>query len=68
MVFYAVTNNYLDKVPLDKIKAWEEAFIRYVDASHPNLGRAIAAAKKLDEATTDGLKLAIEDFNQMFLN
>ena len=68
MVFYAVTNNYLDKVPLDKIKAWEEAFIRYVDASHPNLGRAIAAAKKLDEATTDGLKLAIEDFNQMFLS
>jgi F-type H+-transporting ATPase subunit alpha len=68
MVFYAVTNNYLDKVPLDKIKAWEEAFIRYVDASHPNLGRAIAAAKKLDDTTTDGLKLAIQDFNQMFLS
>ncbi len=67
MVFYAVTNNYLDKVPLDKIKAWEEAFIRYVDASHPNLGRAIASAKKLDDTTTDGLKLAIQDFNQMFL-
>jgi len=67
MVFYAVTNNYLDKVPLEKIKAWEEAFIRYVDASHPNLGRAIAAAKKLDDTTTDGLKLAIQDFNQMFL-
>ncbi len=67
MVFYAVTNNYLDKVPLDKIKDWEEAFIRYADANHPNLGRAIAAAKKLDDTTTDGLKLAIQDFNQMFL-
>jgi F-type H+-transporting ATPase subunit alpha len=68
MVFYAVTNNYLDKIPLDKIKAWEEAFIRYMDASHPNIGRAIAAAKKLDDTTTDGLKLAIQDFNQMFLS
>jgi len=67
MVFYAVTNNYLDKVPLDRIKAWEEEFIRYMDASHPNIGRAIAAAKKLDDTTTDGLKLAIQDFNQMFL-
>jgi F-type H+-transporting ATPase subunit alpha len=67
MVFYAVTNNYLDKVPLDRIKAWEAEFIRYMDASHPNLGRAIAAAKKLDDTTTDGLKLAIQDFNQMFL-
>jgi F-type H+-transporting ATPase subunit alpha len=68
MVFYAVTNNYLDKVPLDRIKAWEEEFIRYMDASHPNIGRAIAAAKRLDDTTTDGLKLAIQDFNQMFLS
>ena len=67
MVFYAVTNNYMDKVPLDRIKTWEEEFIRYMDASHPNIGRAIAAAKKLDDTTTDGLKLAIQDFNQMFL-
>jgi F-type H+-transporting ATPase subunit alpha len=67
MVFYAVTNNYLDKVPLDKIKAWEEAFVRYMDATHPNIGRAIASARKLDDSTTDGLKLAIQDFNQMFL-
>jgi F-type H+-transporting ATPase subunit alpha len=67
MVFYAVTNNYLDKVPLDKIKTWEADFIRYMDASHPNIGRAIAAAKKIDDTTADGLKLAIQDFNQMFL-
>ena len=67
MVFYAVTNNYLDKVPLDKIKAWEEAFVRSMDATHPNIGRAIASAKKLDDTTTEGLKLAIQDFNQMFL-
>ena len=66
MVFYAVTNNYLDKVPQDKVKAWEEAFVRYMDASHPNIGRAIAAAKKLDDTTTEGLKLAIQDFNATF--
>ena len=46
MVFYAVTNNYLDKVPLDRIKAWEEEFMRYMDASHPNIGRAIAASEE----------------------
>ena len=67
MVFYAVTNNYMDKVPLDRIKTWEEEFIRYMDASHPNIGRTIAAAKKIDDTTADGLKLAIQDFNQMFL-
>jgi F-type H+-transporting ATPase subunit alpha len=66
MVFYAVTNNYLDKVPLAKIRAWEDGFLRYMDASHPNIGRALAAAKKLDDTTTEGLKLAIQDFNVTF--
>ncbi len=67
MVFYAVTNNYLDKVPLDKIKAWEEGFLRFMDTTHPNIGRAVASAKKIDDATAEGLKLAIQDFNTTFL-
>src|SRR5512136_2145665 len=38
LVFYAVTNNYLDKVPLDKVRVWEDGFLRYMDAAHPNIG------------------------------
>jgi F-type H+/Na+-transporting ATPase subunit alpha len=68
MVFYAVTNNYLDKVPIDRIAEWQDQFVRYMSSSHPNLGRAIASNKKLDDTTTDGLKLAIQDFNTMFLS
>jgi F-type H+/Na+-transporting ATPase subunit alpha len=67
MVFYAVTNNYLDKVPLDQISEWQDNFRRYMASSHPNIGRSIAAQKKLDDQLTEGLKLAITDFNQMFL-
>ena len=67
MVFYAVTNNYLDKVPLDQIGEWQENFRRYMSSSHPNIGRTIASQKKLDDQLTEGLKLAITDFNQMFL-
>jgi F-type H+-transporting ATPase subunit alpha len=66
ILFYAVTNSYLDKVPLEKIRAWEDEFLRYMDATHPNIGRAIAAAKKLDDTTIEGLKLAITDFNATF--
>ncbi len=67
MVFYAVTNNHLDKVPLDQIGEWQENFRRYMSSSHPNIGRTIASQKKLDDQLTEGLKLAITDFNQMFL-
>jgi F-type H+-transporting ATPase subunit alpha len=67
MAFYAVTNNHLDKVPLDRIAEWQEQFLRYMDASHPNIGRAIATTKRLDDVVVEGLELAIEDFNTMFL-
>jgi len=67
MVFFAVTNNYLDKVPLDRVDAWQDAFLRFMDTSHPNVGRAIAAQKRLEDATIEGLKLATQDFNAQFL-
>jgi F-type H+/Na+-transporting ATPase subunit alpha len=67
MVFFAVTNNFLDKVSLDKIAEWQDKFLRYMAANHPNIGRAIATAKRLDDQTMEGLKLAIQDFNQVFL-
>jgi F-type H+-transporting ATPase subunit alpha len=67
LVFYAVTNNHLDKVPLDKIGAWQDGFLRYMETSHPNLGRSIATSKRLDDTTTEGLKLAIQDYNATFL-
>jgi F-type H+-transporting ATPase subunit alpha len=67
MVFYAVTNSYLDRVPIDRINDWQQGFLKYMSASHPNIGRAIASSKRLDDATVTGLKLAIEDYNAMFL-
>jgi F-type H+/Na+-transporting ATPase subunit alpha len=67
MVFFAVTNNFLDKVSLDRMGEWQDSFRRYMAASHPNIGRTIATQKKLDDQTTEGLKLAIQDFNQTFL-
>ena len=67
MAFYAVTNNYLDKVSLDRIGEWQDGFLKYMHGTHPNIGRTIASAKKLEDETTNGLKIAIQDFNQMFL-
>jgi F-type H+/Na+-transporting ATPase subunit alpha len=67
MVFYAVTNSFLDRVPIDRVAAWQDGFLKYIRSSHPNIGRTIATAKKLDDDTSNGLKIAIQDFNQMFL-
>lgn len=63
-ILYAGTNGYLDDVPLDKIRAFEIAFQRYMEASHPDIGRKIAESKDIDSATEAALKSAIEDFKR----
>jgi len=67
MVFFAVTNGHLDTVPLARIAAWQERFLRYMDATHPMVGKTIATTKRLDEPTTKALEMAVADFNAMFL-
>ena len=64
MILYAATNGYLDDVPVEKIRAFEVAFQRYMDASHPNISRQIAESKDIAGETEEGLKRAIEDFKR----
>ena len=64
MILYAATNGYLDDVPLDKIRAFEIAFQRYMEASHPNIGRQIAETKDISGENEQALKRAIDDFKR----
>jgi F-type H+-transporting ATPase subunit alpha len=41
MIIWAAGNGYLDDVPVDKVAEWEDAFHRYMDAAHPEVGKAI---------------------------
>lgn len=63
-ILYAGTSGYLDDVPLDKIRAFESAFQRYMEASHPDIGRKIMESQDLDAQTEASLKSAIEDFKR----
>jgi F-type H+-transporting ATPase subunit alpha len=63
MVIFAGTQGYADKVPLDRMRAWETALLRYLEASHPEIGNDIAAQKRLTEETTAKLRVALESFN-----
>ncbi len=62
MVIYAATNGYLDDVPVHEVKAWENAFHRWVDANHPEIGLAIERDKELTDETEEALKVAIDEF------
>src|SRR3989442_1069442 len=47
MVIFAVTNGYLDDVPVDRIRAWEQGFRDFMAAQHPDIGEEIRTRKGL---------------------
>jgi F-type H+/Na+-transporting ATPase subunit alpha len=66
MMLYAVTNGYLDDIPVDKLAAFEAEFHRFMEASYANLGKSIAATKELSGEIETTLKKAVQEFKQGF--
>ena len=62
LIFYAVTNGFLDDVELRNVSDFEGAFVRYMKDSHPELVQTIATGQRLSEETQEALVQAIEDF------
>jgi len=63
-ILYAVINGYLDDVPVDKVMAFEVAFHRFMETSHPDIGQRIDADKQISDETEEVLKQAINEFKQ----
>jgi F-type H+-transporting ATPase subunit alpha len=64
MILYAVIKGYLDDIPVDKISSVEEAFHRFMETNHPDVGKAISSEKTLSDSTEDALKKSIIEFKQ----
>jgi F-type H+-transporting ATPase subunit alpha len=62
MIFFAVGNGFLDDVELRKVEDFEDAFLRHMRDSHPDLVQTIATGEKLSEETQEALGQAIRDF------
>jgi F-type H+-transporting ATPase subunit alpha len=63
-ILYAVINGYLDDVPVDKVMAFEVAFHRFMETSHPDIGQRIDTDKQISDETEEALKQAINEFKQ----
>lgn len=62
VILYAVTNGYLDDVPVDKIIACGEDFHRFMETNHPELEQKINDDKEIKPESEEALKSAIEEF------
>jgi len=62
IVIFAGTNGFADAVPVERMRAWETALLRYMDNSHPELGKDIAEKKQISEETDKKLRAALDTF------
>jgi F-type H+/Na+-transporting ATPase subunit alpha len=65
VVIYAVTNGYLDEVPVAEIKEWERGFREYIAVEYPQVTDSIRKEKVLSKDREADLRRAIEAFNNM---
>ena len=59
---FAGTNGFADRVPLERVKAWEASLLRYMDTSHPEIGRSIAENKRILPEVEQQLRQALDAF------
>jgi len=62
IVIFAGTNGYAGSVPVDKIRQWEAELIRYMETSHPEIGRDIAEKKVITDENRAALIKALDAF------
>ncbi len=59
---FAGTNGYLDDVPVNRVRQFEEELLDYVTREHPKLQRDIVAKGKLDDELTTDLRNMLTKF------
>lgn len=67
-ILYAVTNDYLTKVPLEQISTYEqELYEDFANLHTADVLEPIRSTGKLEDTTVAALKNALEDFTKRFL-
>jgi F-type H+/Na+-transporting ATPase subunit alpha len=59
---FAGTQGFADKVPIDRMREWEIELLRFMDASHPAIGKDIAEKKRITPETEAALREALKAF------
>jgi len=61
---FAGTNGYADGVPVNRVKAWQAALLRFLETSHADLLADIAERKQITPETEARIRQALETFGR----
>jgi F-type H+-transporting ATPase subunit alpha len=66
-IIYAATKGYLDAVPIEDVRRYEDDLYRYLETRAPGVLAGIAEKKILDDEVKGALEAALKDFGQTFV-
>ena len=61
-VLFAGVNGFADAVPAERMKTWEQDLLRYMEMSHPEIGRDIAERRQITPDNETHLREALKAF------
>jgi F-type H+-transporting ATPase subunit alpha len=65
-VIYAGVNGYLDPLPVDRVRAFEDGLLGALHNQHSDILKTIRDSRDLDDATTAKLKTVVESYAKTF--
>jgi F-type H+/Na+-transporting ATPase subunit alpha len=67
LLIFAGTNGFLDDLPVEQVRDFEEELYRYVDSSNPGLLRTIMEKKILDDSLKAEMTKLIKECKETFI-
>ena len=64
IIIYAGTRGLLDNIPVNKVSEFEQQLYQYMDANHPEVGKAIMETNELPAEQEQALDAAIRQFKE----
>lgn len=65
-IIYAVTNGFLDDIPVEKVADFEAKFHQFIDTQGKDYLKAVAEGSNWDDSTIETLKKTINEFKQTY--
>jgi F-type H+/Na+-transporting ATPase subunit alpha len=65
-IVYAATKGFIDNVPVEEVRRYEEDLYRFLETRYPGVLTGIAEKKQLDDELRAAVEAALKDFGQTF--
>ena len=66
-IIYAATKGFIDNVPVEKVRQYEDELYRFLESRHPGVLTGIADKKVLDDELKAALEAALKEFSAQFV-